>query len=138
MKLAVETHRLLRSLTAIVAVTIFAIFAMPAHSADVVAKGTFAGQSDHVTTGSATIQREGGKVLLVLGENFSLDGAPSPTIGFSKSGKFDLKTEFTKLKSNDGRQVYEIPASIDIANYDAVTIWCSKFAVPLGSARLAS
>ncbi|MGI9356989.1 MAG: DM13 domain-containing protein, partial [Rhizobiaceae bacterium] len=37
---------------------------------------------------------------------------------------------------NEGRQLYEVPASIDLSAYDAVTIWCSKFAVPLGSANL--
>ena len=136
MKLTIETHRLLRSLAAIVTVTLFAVFAMPAHSVEVAATGSFAGQSDHVTTGTATVEKDGDKVLLVLGEDFSLDGAPSPTIGFSKGGEFDIKTEFAKLKSNDGRQVYEVPASIDVSAYDAVTIWCSKFAVPLGSASL--
>ena len=136
MKLAIETPRLLRSLAAIVTVTLFAVFAMPTHSAEVAATGSFTGQSDHVTTGTATIEKDGDKILLVLAENFSLDGAPSPTIGFSKGGKFDLKTEFTKLKSNSGRQVYEVPATIDVSAYDAVTVWCSKFAVPLGSASL--
>jgi len=136
MKLEIETHRLLRLLAAIVAVTLFAIFAMPSHSATVSATGTFAGQSDHVTTGAVTIEKDGDKVLLVFGEDFSLDGAPSQTIGFSKSGEFDIKTEFAKLQSKSGRQVYEIPATIDVSAYDAVTVWCSKFAVPLGSASL--
>jgi len=137
MKLALETHRLLRSLVAISAITIFATFAMPAKSAEIGSTGTFVGQSEHVTTGTASIEKDGDRVLLVLGKDFSLDGAPEPTIGFSKDGKFDLKTEFTQLKSNHGHQVYEIPASVDIASYDAVTVWCSKFSVPLGTAKFA-
>ncbi len=136
MKLSLETHRLLRSLVTIVTLTLFAVFAMPSQSATVSATGTFVGQSDHVTTGSVTIEQDAGKVVLVLGEDFSLDGAPAPTIGFSKDGKFDAKTEFSKLKSKDGGQTYEVPSTIDLSVYDAVTIWCSKFSVPLGSASL--
>lgn len=109
-----------------------------AHAGEELFSGTFIGQSDHITTGKVTIETEDGKTFLILHENFSLDGAPSPTIGFSKAGKFKADTEFTKLKMLKGKQRYELPAKIAAAAYDAVTIWCSKFSVPLGSARIGS
>ncbi|MDD9910879.1 MAG: DM13 domain-containing protein [Ahrensia sp.] len=105
-------------------------------AAETIAKGTFFGQSNHVTTGIAVIEKDGDKTLLILGDDFSLDGAPAPTIGFSSGGTFDKATEFTKLQKLTGRQIYEMPATIDVSKYDQVTIWCADFSVPLGSADL--
>ncbi len=72
----------------------------------------------------------------MLGPKFSLDGAPDPQLGFSKDGTYDPSTTFTKLKSLNGRQVYELPKSISIAAYDTFVVWCEKFNVSLGSAKL--
>ncbi|MEO1001416.1 MAG: hypothetical protein AAFW69_12570, partial [Pseudomonadota bacterium] len=48
---------------------------------DVTAVGTFIGDSDHVTIGSAAISRtEDGRWLVTLGDDFSLDGAPDPKV----------------------------------------------------------
>ncbi|MEM1318362.1 MAG: DM13 domain-containing protein, partial [Pseudomonadota bacterium] len=107
-----------------------------AMAGEIISKGTFYGQSKHVTTGQVTIEKEGDKVFVVLGSDFSLDGAPAPTLGFGNGEKFDTKTEFTKLKKLNGRQVYELPKSIALSAYDTFTVWCSKFGVPLGSAKL--
>lgn len=103
---------------------------------DTILSGQFSGANGHVTTGSVTIEKSNGKVLVVLAKNFSLDGAPEPTIGFSKAGKFDKATEFASLKANKGKQTYELPASINPSAYDRIHIWCSKFSVSLGSAKL--
>lgn len=107
-----------------------------AMAGEVLASGKFYGQSDHVTTGQVTIERDGDRVFVILGEDFSLDGAPAPTLGFGNGEKFDASTEFTKLKKLNGRQVYELPKSIALKAYDTFTVWCSKFSVPLGSAKL--
>lgn len=121
---------------AALALSLMFAFAKPAMAAETLHTGSFVGQSDHVTSGTATIVKDGGRTLLVLGADFSLDGAPSPTLGFSKDGAFVKATEFAKLKSNTGRQVYELPKSLVASAYDAVTVWCAKFSVPLGSAKL--
>jgi len=107
-----------------------------AMAGEVIAKGQFYGQSKHVTTGQVTIERDGDRVFVILGENFSLDGAPNPTLGFGNGEKFDTATEFADLKKLNGRQVYELPKSIALKAYDTFTVWCSKFGVPLGSAKL--
>ena len=103
---------------------------------DSILSGTFSGANGHVTTGMVTIEKSGGKTLVVLASNFSLDGAPEPTIGFSKAGKFDKATEFASLKANKGKQTYELPANINPSDYDRIHIWCAKFSVSLGSAKL--
>lgn len=45
--------------------------------------------------------------------------------------------ELGPMKGNIGDQNYEIPATVDLANYRAVTIWCKRFSVNFGSAPLA-
>lgn len=102
----------------------------------IVAQGTFEGRSKHVTTGGATVLKNGAGHILVLEEDFSLDGAPAPTIGFGNAGEFDKATEFSKLNSNTGKQTYQLPASVDPSKYDEVYIWCTDFSVPLGVAKL--
>ena len=45
-------------------------------------------------------------------------------------------TQFSALKSNIGEQTYELPATIDPADYTEVWVWCEKYSVPLGVAQL--
>lgn len=98
--------------------------------------GALTGASGHVTTGTVTIERDGNRTLVVLGADFSLDGAPAPTLGFARDGEFDPATEFAELRSLTGEQVYELPAGLDVSDHDAFVVWCTDFAVPLGSASL--
>jgi hypothetical protein len=46
--------------------------------------------------------------------------------------------ELGALKGNQGDQNYEIPASLDLAKYRTVTIWCKRFSVNFASAPLAA
>ena len=103
---------------------------------EVVGSGTFEGRSNHVTTGGVSILKTASGHVAVLEPDFSLDGAPAPTLGFGKSGKFDKASEFSELESKDGLQVYKLPANIDPAAYNEFYVWCAKFSVPLGVAKL--
>ncbi|MCB1260129.1 MAG: DM13 domain-containing protein, partial [Acidimicrobiales bacterium] len=38
------------------------------------------------------------------------------------------------LKGNVGNQNYEVPAGVDLSEYDSVVIWCRRFAVSFGAA----
>jgi hypothetical protein len=40
------------------------------------------------------------------------------------------------LKGNQGDQNYELPADLDLAKYQAVTVWCRRFGVNFGTAPL--
>lgn len=104
-------------------------------SYEVVKTGNFEGRSDHITTGDVSILKTSDGYVAVLNSNFSLDGAPAPTLGFGNNG-FDKKTEFTKLKSKSGLQMYKIPTNIDVENFNEFYVWCSDFSVPLGVASL--
>lgn len=95
-------------------------------------KGSFKGASGHTTTGGVTL-KDG---VITLESDFSLDGAPDPRIGLGNKGKYAANTDFAVLKSNTGEQAYKIPANLNPADYDTVFIWCRKYSVPLGHARL--
>lgn len=103
---------------------------------EVLAKGTFAGKSGHRTSGSVSIVRTSAGIEVRLGSNFKLDGAPDPWLGFGKDGKYASAAEVAILKSNTGAQVYRIAGPIDVSKYNEFYVWCRKFAVPLGVARL--
>jgi len=55
------------------------------------------------------------------------DDATVKTAGFVELGP---------MKGNIGDQNYEIPATVDLASYRTVTIWCKRFSVNFGSAPL--
>ena len=100
-----------------------------------VATGSFVGQSGHKASGEVSVQKTAAGAVVVLKRSFNFDGAPDPKLGFGKNG-YDKSTQFSPLRSNSGEQSYEIPASIDPENYDEVWIWCEKYSVPLGVAKL--
>lgn len=93
--------------------------------------GTFKGASNHVTTGTAEVA--GNQVHLLA--DFTFDGAPDPKVALGKDG-FDKSTLMGPLASNSGKSSYAIPAGIDPSDYNEVWIWCEKFNVPLGVAKL--
>lgn len=97
--------------------------------------GTFHGQSGHKAQGRVEIVTHGGKTTLDLLDDFVFDGAPDSKLAFGNNG-FDQSTVFTKLNSNSGKQIYEVPAGIDASAMNEVWIWCEQYSVPLGVAKL--
>ena len=105
---------------------------------NVVTAGTFSGLSDHITTGGVTIRKDGEDYYVVLEDDFSLDGAPDPKLGFGNSGEYDIESQFSVLNNKTGYQVYELPAEIDPTAYNEIYVWCEQFSVPLGVASIDS
>ena len=100
--------------------------------------GTFKGLSNHVTTGDVSIVSGADGVQILLASNFTFDGAPDPKVALGKDGKYDPATLIEPLRSISGEQSYQVPASINVADYNEVYIWCEKFSVGLGVASLSS
>lgn len=119
--------------TAALATSVLPVYAQS--GTEILSAGSLSGRSDHITTGTVSIQRIDGRTYAVLGPDFSLDGAPDPTLGFGKNG-FVKATEFAKLRELTGQQVYELPQDLDPAEYDEFYVWCAEFSVPLGAADL--
>ena len=104
--------------------------------AQTIATGTFSGRSDHVTTGSVSIVKNETGYQLVFADNFSLDGAPDPIVGFGNNGQFELNSKLGALTKKNGQQTYQLPADFSPAQFTEVYVYCEKFSVPLGVATL--
>lgn len=103
--------------------------------ATILASGGLTGKSGHTTRGSASVQRVDGELKVVLGSDFVFDGAPDPKVAFGKDG-FLPETILAALESNRGEQLYSVPTSLDVSKYNEIWIWCERFSVPLGVAKL--
>ncbi len=103
--------------------------------AAILAEGAFEGRNDHIVTGKVSILESNGKYTIQLADDFSLDNAPDPKVGLGKDG-YDAATQAGNLIALTGASSYEVPASINVQDYNEVYIWCEKFDVPLGIAAL--
>ncbi len=106
-----------------------------ASAQDVLASGSFVGKSNHRTSGRVEVVKTAAGHRIVLKGDFRFDGAPDPVLGFGKDG-YVAKSQFGPLRSIRGEQTYELPNSIDPAQFNEVWLWCEKYSVPLGYAKL--
>ena len=109
------------------------------------ASGKFHGVH-HETEGTATVYRlpDGKRVLRFT--QFSTSNGPDVRIYLvAASDAKDNATvttagfvELGPMKGNQGDQNYDIPESVDLTKYRAVTVWCRRFAVNFATAPLAT
>ncbi len=121
----------------VVAVAMIAFAPLSATAGASKTHGSFTGASNHITTGGVKIVKtaDGGAVV-ILDSDFSLDGAPDPRVGLGKDGRFIDSADLGELQNLTGVQVYIVPASVNVDDFNEVYIWCKKFSVPLGVAAL--
>ncbi len=104
---------------------------------NVAASGQFTGASDHITTGGVSIVKTAnGGAVVILDSDFRLDGAPDPRVSFGVDGAYKDASDLVELTSKTGVQVYIVPPSVNVDDFNEVYIWCRKFSVPLGVAAL--
>lgn len=113
------------------AVGLGAVSAFPAVAGGHGRLGKFKGASNHVTTGTAELTKDSVQLLA----DFTFDGAPDPKVALGKDG-YDKNTLMGPLKKNKGASVYKLPKGINPDDYNEVWIWCERFNVPLGVAKL--
>jgi hypothetical protein len=100
----------------------------------------------HATSGRASIyQALDGKRDLRL-TDFMTSNGPDVHVVLARSTDHTLEQEFVKgelssvelgqLKANQGDQNYDLPDSADLTRYDAVVIYCERFHVVFGLAKL--
>jgi hypothetical protein len=119
---------------------------MPATAAApmTLAMGSFHSNA-HDTRGSATVIDLGGGRRVLRLTNFATSNGPdvriylvaAPDVQDNATVKTAGFVELGPMKGNIGDQNYDIPASVDLASYRTVTIWCKRFSVNFGSAPLA-
>jgi hypothetical protein len=107
-------------------------------------RGSFVSR-EHGTTGIATVFRfaDGRRVLRI--EHLHTSNGPALVVYLSTNraqgpnGAFDdAYVDLGGLKGNIGDQNYEIPADVDLSQYQSVVIWCDRFNVAFGAADLLS
>ena len=106
------------------------------------AVGQFKGYA-HETQGTAAVYDVEGKRVLRL-TDFKTSNGPDVHVYLiaapdakddatvKKAGFVDLGS----MKGNTGDQNYDVPASVDFAKYQAVTIWCARFKLNFATAPL--
>ena len=112
----------------------------PAAATDIVslAAGRFEGRA-HRTEGRAVVLNDGTDQRILSLEDFGTDNGPDLNVYLVRDG--DVSSGFVDLgdlKGNVGDQNYEIPADVDLSEYDTVVIWCVRFGVNFGQARLST
>ena len=107
--------------------------------------GLLAGRA-HPTSGRASIyQTPDGKRYLRL-MDFTTSNAPDVHVLLAQSSDENLGQDFVKgdlksvelglLKANQGDQNYDLPDSAALSTYDTVVIYCERFHVVFGLAKL--
>ncbi|MET7753403.1 DM13 domain-containing protein [Streptomyces sp. NPDC005389] len=102
---------------------------------------------EHATTGTARLVRlpDGSHVLRL--ENLDTSDGPDLRVWLTdapvKEGAAGWRVfddgryvSLGRLKGNKGDQNYPVPAGVDVAAYSSVTIWCDRFDVSFGAAKL--
>lgn len=110
------------------------------------ASGTFVSQ-EHSTTGTATIIQnpDGTRVLAI--ENLDTTNGPDVHVWLSAADAVEgydgwflaggaAYVDLGVIKGNQGNQLYEIPADVDLSAYRSVSLWCVQFSVGFGAAQL--
>ncbi len=120
----------------VIAVALAALFFAQPVAAGPLGAGVFSGASNHKTSGSVTVTKQGGQYVIELGGDFSLDGAPDPYVALGKRMKPVKGGLIAVLKSDKGAQRYAVDASAALDGATQVIIWCKKFSVPLGVAAI--
>jgi len=116
---------------------------MPSVEMSVLSQGSFYDIA-HLGAGQALVYQlaDGSHVLRL--QDFEVDNGPDlhvylvpidpvpDSVGVEIPGSVDLG----KLKGNIGDQNYEIPADLDLSQFQSVVIWCQPFRVPFTAAPL--
>jgi len=98
----------------------------------------------HIGSGQAGVyQLADGSRMLRL-ENFQVESGPDlyvylvpvDPVPSASGNEIPGSVSLGSLQSNLGDQTYEIPAGLDLGQYQSVVIWCQSFAVPFSAAPL--
>ncbi|VAW42768.1 hypothetical protein MNBD_CHLOROFLEXI01-3378 [hydrothermal vent metagenome] len=104
----------------------------------IAAQGNFVGADNfHQGSGTATIYQQGEQQVLRL-EDFNVTNGPELHVVLSTS-RDDIGQDYIDLgvlKGNVGNQNYDIPADIDLSQYQSVVIYCVPFQVVFATATL--
>jgi hypothetical protein len=91
----------------------------------------------HPTSGTAVVLGNGTGQRFLRFEDFETDNGPDLNVYLRDPGTGEF-VDLGDLKGNVGEQNYEIPADVDLERFSVVDIWCVRFGVGFGNARLSA
>lgn len=103
-------------------------------------EGSLSGRQGYKVSGTVQVKKDGGKTVVVLGDDYLFDPAKNPPdikIGFGNGEKFAKGSKIhEELTIKKGSATFDVPASIDTTNYSELYIYCEQFTVILAVAPL--
>lgn len=108
------------------------------HGVAMLPHGTFAPSGGHRAAGSFAFATEGGRTVLKLGSDFSVEGAPDLYVVLSAGdGASPGAVSLGKISRFSGAQTFEVPSGTRLQDFGYVVLWTRKDNVALGAASLA-
>ncbi|MEM9938100.1 MAG: DM13 domain-containing protein [Pseudomonadota bacterium] len=112
-------------------------------SQEQLSSGTFIRKSKKLK-GGWTVEQRGEKTVIVFDDNFVASRGPDLKIFLSPTSIKDVKGKTAvngsinigELKSTKGRQEYELPAGVNLSDYQSLLVHCEEFAVLWGGSDL--
>lgn len=102
--------------------------------------GTFKGNSSYSVQGTATLEQQADKLKLIFGADFRSSNGPQLGVYLAKNAPGVLtasnSVSLGNLKSNNGKQEYQIPVNVKLTDYDYVVVYCIPFNIAFGYAKL--
>lgn len=98
----------------------------------------------HETVGQATVYGLGGGKRMLRLTSLRTSNGPdvhvylvaAPSVTDDDVVKHADVVDLGAIKGNIGDQNYELPSDTDLSKYQSVSLWCKRFGVNFGSARL--
>jgi hypothetical protein len=118
---------------------------MPSDAPIALARGRFTdADAVHKGSGQATLYRLPDNRHLVRFEDFRTTNGPALVVYLAKHASPKRASDVTdggfihlgELKGNVGNQNYDVPADVDVSEYNSVVIWCELFGVLFSPADL--
>ena len=117
-----------------------------AFAEEVLATGTFEDSRQHDGQGTATIVKlDDGRTVVRLSDDFRTDRGPDLKVWLvedqvttASDVTDDNYVSLGPLRRARGAGEYEVPADVDVSDYQEVVIWCRAFRVLFTSAELES
>lgn len=129
-----KPSRAARCLASALLVTAAFALAIPAVAGEVVHRGRWTAKGFDVD-GEWRIEREGGRLFVVLGDDFRTKSAPDLKIFLSPRAPQELSSgnatqgsvRVGELRSAQGAQRLEVPAGTDLGRYRSIVLHCEQY-----------
>lgn len=103
-------------------------------NAEIIAQGNFVGLTGHRAQGSVQLLKVGEKRYVRFENNFSVTNGPDLNVYLAQDARYNSLVRLGPLQGTVGGQHYEIPAYIDLDQYNEVVVRCRLFFVNFGKA----